>query len=434
MGHMKASAIEMPQDLNATRLAWRSLALLLLINLFNYVDRQILAAVEKPISEELSLSKTQTGQLYSAFLISYMLLSPLFGVLGDRMRRWAIIGIGVLMWSLASGGSGLANTYLFLLGMRCLIGVGEAAYGPVAPTIISDLFPVKARGKVMAAFYAAIPVGSACGYAIGGFFSDHWHRAFFSTLPPGIILGLLCFFMPEPKRVGSPDAAPHKPRAADYLALVKIPSYVLNTLAMAALTFSMGGIAFWMPRYLVEDRHLNPEHANLIFGGIVATAGLIATVAGGWAGDKLRDKVRGGYFIVSAAGMLSGFPLFLLMLVTPFPACWGVIFLACCCLFFNTGPSNTALANVTHPSIRATAFAANILVIHTLGDVISPTIIGAVADRFKTPDSSGLSIGFVVVSGLMLLGGILWAWGARYLDRDTQQAEEPSESAGVPVN
>jgi sugar phosphate permease len=209
---------------------------------------------------------------------------------------------------------------------------------------------------------------------------------------------------------------------------------VLNTLAMAALTFSMGGIAFWMPRYLVEDRHLNPEHANLIFGGIVATAGLIATVAGGWAGDKLRDKVRGGYFIVSAAGMLSGFPLFLLMLVTPFPACWGVIFLACCCLFFNTGPSNTALANVTHPSIRATAFAANILVIHTLGDVISPTIIGAVADRFKTPDSSGLSIGFVVVSGLMLLGGILWAWGARYLDRDTQQAEEPSESAGVPVN
>jgi sugar phosphate permease len=204
---------------------------------------------------------------------------------------------------------------------------------------------------------------------------------------------------------------------------VKIPSYVFNTAAMTALTFSMGGVAFWMPRYLVEDRHLPEGRANLIFGGIVAAAGLIATMAGGWLGDRIRGSVRGGYFVVSAGGMLLGFPLFLLMLLTPFPACWGVIFLACFCLFFNTGPSNTALANVTPPSIRATAFAANILVIHSLGDVISPPIIGAVADHFKHEGSSGLPVGFILVSGLMLLGGILWAWGARYLDNDTKRAD-----------
>src|SRR5436190_3037981 len=203
---------------SSTSRALPSLLLLVLINLFNYVDRQILAAVEKPISEELHISKAQTGQLYSAFLISYMVLSPLFGVLADRMQRWVIIGIGVILWSLASGGSGLANTFYFLFATRCFIGVGEAAYGPVAPTIISDLYPVASRGKVLAFFYAAIPIGSAIGYIIGGYFSDHWHHAFFSTLPPGILLGIWCFFMPEPRRRAGEK--PHKPRMADYLKLV----------------------------------------------------------------------------------------------------------------------------------------------------------------------------------------------------------------------
>src|SRR4051794_10461345 len=179
------------QKTTSNSLAWISLLVLVLINLLNYVDRQILAAVEKPISEEMGISKAQTGQLYSAFLISYMVLSPLFGVLADRMQRWVIIGIGVTLWSLASGGSGLAHSFYFLLATRCFIGVGEAAYGPVAPTIISDLYPVKSRGKVLAIFYSAIPIGSAIGYMIGGYFSDHWHHAFFWTLPPGILMGVL---------------------------------------------------------------------------------------------------------------------------------------------------------------------------------------------------------------------------------------------------
>src|ERR1043165_5227549 len=124
---------------SSNSLAWKPMALLIGINLLNYVDRQILSAVEKPISDEMGLSKAQTGQLSSAFLISYLLLSPLFGVLADRMQRWVIIGIGVAVWSLASGGSGLAHAFGILLVARCFIGVGEAAYGPVAPTIISDL-------------------------------------------------------------------------------------------------------------------------------------------------------------------------------------------------------------------------------------------------------------------------------------------------------
>jgi predicted MFS family arabinose efflux permease len=111
--------------------------------------------------------------------------------------------------------------------------------------------------------------------------------------------------------------------------------------------------------------------------------------------------------------MLAGVPLFLLMLRTPFPGAWIFLFLACFCLFFNTGPGNAILANVTHPSIRATAFAVNILIIHVLGDAISPLVIGKIADRWS------LEIGFTVMSAMMGVGAALWLWGARYLEGDT---------------
>lgn len=402
-----------------------ALILLLAINLFNYVDRSILYAVAEVVRGEFDVSKGAIGGLVTAFLVTYMLLSPVFGWLGDRKSRWLIIGIGVILWSLASGGSGLARTYGMMLFMRCLIGVGEAAYGPIAPTIISDLYPVDVRGKVLSWFYAAIPVGSALGYVLGGPFAHpgKWHYAFLLTIPPGLILGAWCFFMREPPR-GSADGlvetkTSHQPKWAQYGQLLRIKSYVLNTAAMTAMTFAIGGVGAWMPTYLTTDRKLTPEHANLWLGGILVIAGFFATLAGGKTGDLLRSRVRGSYFLVSGAGMLLGFPLFLLVLITPFPACWVVIFLAIFFLFFNTGPSNTALANVTPPSVRATAFAVNILIIHLFGDAISPLVIGRVADR------TSMAVGFGVISVMMAIGGAIWIWGARYLDRDTAAVAEP---------
>ena len=405
-----------------------ALILLLAINLFNYIDRYILAAVEKPISDEFGVGMGRMGLLMTFFLVTYMLVSPLFGWLADRFPRWMLIGVGVIIWSLASGGSGWARTFAMLAFMRVLIGFGEAAYGPVAPTLISDLYPVAVRGKVLAWFYAAIPVGSALGYVIGGLFIKHWHWAFYATLPPGILLGVWCFFMREPPR-GQADAVAHrKAIARDYLLLAKIPSYVLNTAAMTAMTFAMGGVGFWMPRYLSASRGVEEKSSRIVFGGILVVAGLLATLAGGWAGDKLRPRFPGSYFLVSGVGMLAGCPMFLLMLITPFPWCWVIIFLAIFCLFFNTGPSNAALANVTPPAIRASAFAVNILIIHALGDAISPTIIGRVAERWN------LTVGFAAMAVLVLVGGLLWLVAARYLGRDTERA--PSllmEQRGFPV-
>ena len=217
------------------RFARISLGLLLLINLVNYIDRYIIASVVVPIQKELlpndPSADEKMGYLQTAFLISYMVLSPLFGLMGDRYRRWVIIGIGVILWSLASGASGLAHTYMLLLLTRIFVGVGEAAYAPLAPTIISDLYPVEERGKKMSWFYMAIPVGSAIGYAVGGFGQRiaTWHWAFFAMVVPGIILGAWALFMREPPRG---QQVRHKATMQEYLSLLKNRSYVLNCAGM----------------------------------------------------------------------------------------------------------------------------------------------------------------------------------------------------------
>jgi MFS family permease len=418
-----------------------ALVLLLGINLFNYIDRQVLAAVVPEIRNHLppvtlppwlqqvfgsNPENTLLGLLAMAFMVTYMITAPVFGWLAERVSRWWLIGVGVIVWSLASGASGLAATFGLLLLTRCLVGVGEGAYGPAAPDMISDYYPRQIRGTVLAWFYAAIPVGSALGYVLGGLAIKYltWNWAFYLVVPPGLVLGLLCYLMREPPRGRSDlgDEAPTRgPRLRDYAVFLRTPSYVLNTLGMTALTFALGGIAFWMPSFIHEVRG-EPDLAqiNWIFGVIVVVSGLSATLLGGFVADKLRPRCPGSYFLVSGVAMLLAFPLSLAMLEAPFhpfPWAWVFLFLACFCLFFNTGPTNTILANVTHPSMRASGFALNILVIHALGDVISPMVIGAITDA-----SHSMKLAFQVVSGTILVGALLWLWGVRYLERDTERA------------
>ncbi|HVX12769.1 MAG TPA: MFS transporter [Pirellulales bacterium] len=408
--------------------AHRSVALLLALNLLNYIDRLVLAAVLPAIQAEFFLAdgtkaRGLMGTLSTAFLVSYMVGAPIFGRLADVMPRWKLIGLAVVGWSLASGASGLAGSFTGLLITRLLVGIGEAAYGPAAPTVLADLFPAERRGQVLAWFYMAIPVGSALGYALGGFMAAHWHWrwAFYLVVVPGLLLGVACFFMPEPLRDGANRQSDvgRSARWADYLLLLRTPSYVFDTLGMTALTFAVGGVAYWMPDYIHVFRgEPGLERVNLIFGAITVVSGISATLLGGWAGDRLVHRLPGAYFLVSGVAMLFAFPCFQLALAVPFPWCWAFVFLAEFCLFFNTGPTNTIIANVTHPSVRATAFALNILIIHLLGDAVSPPLIGWLSDRFN----GDMNVGFSAVSAAIVVGAVFWLRGARYLGRDTALA------------
>jgi MFS family permease len=423
----------------AGRYAGTTLALLLAINLFNYIDRYILAAV-LPILKQQFLANDpnqnrDAGLWTTAFLVSYFCAAPVFGLLADRFSRWMLVGISVALWSLASGWSGMATSFAMLLCTRVFVGIGEAGYGPAAPTIIADLYPLKSRGRVMAWFYVAIPVGSAIGYAFGGKVADlfGWRAAFYFVVPPGLLLSALCFFQREP-RLESPagsSSAP-RPQLRDYVDLFRVPSYVINTAAMTVMTFAIGGFSAWMPDYIFLDRHNEfapSEHLlgniGLMFGAITAAAGLSATLTGGWLGDKLRSRFASSYFLVSGIGMIICFPAIIAVIYVRFPLAWAVIFVAEFLLFLNTGPSNTALANVTLPLVRASAFALNILIIHLLGDATSPTLIGMVRDRWN------MNVALFGVAVLMVLAGLLWLWGARFLPRDTMKVERAMKQSSA---
>jgi MFS family permease len=419
----------------ARRSAAGALALLLAINLFNYIDRYILAAVLPRIRQDFLTGEPnqfqKAGWLFPAFLISYMCAAPIFGWLADRFSRWWLIAISVALWSLASGWSGLATSFVVLLCTRAFVGIGEAGYGPAAPTIISDLYPLERRGRVLAYFYLALPVGSAVGYAFGGKIADllNWRWAFYLVVPPGLLLAFLCLFMRDPRRTSARGLAfAERPTLADYLELARNRSYVINTAAMTALTFAIGGMSAWVPDYIYSERGKefprSPDllgNINLTFGAILAVAGFFATLLGGWTGDWLRKRFASSYFLVSGVGVLLAFPATIAILRVRFPAAWICLFIAVFFLFFNTGPSNTALANVTMPSVRASAFALNILIIHALGDAISPPLIGAIRDRWN------MNAGFLAVSGTMLLAGVFWIVGARFLSRDTMKVERGAE-------
>lgn len=435
------NATDKPSPLTLVPGARVSLVLLILINLINYVDRYVLSAVEMLIRREFfgadetgthwyNSPKFLMGSLAPAFLITYMLAAPIFGWLGDRVHRWTIIGCGVLLWSLATGWCGLAAGFWMLFLARILVGVGEAAWGPIAPTIISDMFPVRRRGWVLSCFYLALPVGSALGVILGGQVAAwlSWHWAFFVVVPPGIVLGLWAFTRKDPPRGGAdPGATDAKPAFKVALrSLLRTRSYVINTLGMAAMTFAVGGMSFWMPTYIHEYRmqgttdeagRAQLAEVTRTFGGITVLAGILGTLIGGYLGDRLRVRFKGAYFSFSGVTMLAAFPVFLMVLWLPFPYAWAAMFVTIFLLFLNTGPTNTITANVTHPAVRSTAFAVNILAIHALGDAVSPPLIGLVADLSGSMNTSFLLVGLAIV-----LAGVLWLLGARHLDGDTVAA------------
>ena len=403
--------------------AWVILSLLTAINLFNYIDRQVLAAVLPKIEDTFfhgeATAKAKMGALQTAFILSYMIFAPLFGWLADRYSRWILCGISVALWSLASGGSGLASSFGMLMVTRLFVGIGEAGYGPAAPTMISDVYSPRRRASALAIFYLAIPVGSALGYVLGGLIASHfnsWRAAFIAVTPPGLILAAICFFMRDP-RTAPRERKPRRARAKDYAELLRNRSYLLDCAGMALMTFAIGGISYWIPDYISRFRNAGDlAHVNTVFGVIVLGAGLSATMIGGWLSDKLAERYEGAYFWVSGIAILLSCPFVLLMLVLPFPHAWWAIAAAVFFLFFNTGPSNTILANVTAPGIRATAFAVNIFLIHALGDAASPPALGAIVGQHERWNAA-----FIIVVIAMAIAGVMWMWGAKFLKADTER-------------
>ena len=397
------------------------LVILTAINLFNYLDRFVVSAlVESLKTSSLHASDAQLGLLATAFIVVYMLTSPIFGTLGDRKPRPRLLAAGVAIWSLATAAGGFARSFASLFAARATVGVGEAAYGTIAPAILADSFPKEKRGRVFAIFFAAIPVGSAAGYVVGGLVDAHfgWRAAFFVAGGPGLLLSLLCLRLKDPPRgAHDPGWVDHRPGPAagpggagvlaSYARLLRNRAYVRVVLGYAAYTFALGGLAFWTPAFLERVRGMSRAEATVQFGAIVVVTGFAGTFGGGWLGDFFLRRSKQAYLWVSGWATLAAAPAALIAFRAPQKALsMAGIVVAELLLFASTGPINSAIVNVVSPGERATAVALSILAIHLLGDVPSPPLIGAVSD------ATSLATAFLIVPVAIAAGGAIWLYAA----------------------
>ena len=398
-----------------------ALGLLLAVNLLNYIDRQVLFAVFPLIKIDLNLSDTTLGFLGSAFMFSYLMIAPLFGWLGDHWSRTRLASGGLVVWSLATALAGFAPGYRTLLAARATVGVGEASFGTVSPGLVADFFPKERRGQILAWFYIAIPVGSALGYLLGGVLGQNygWHAAFLMVGVPGLLLAVPLALLRTPPRGGdSPSLPSTESVSAGYAALFKNRSFVCNTLAMAAMTFAIGGLAQWIPSFLYRVHSLDVAKGNTLFGATTVLAGIFGTLAGGWLGDRWQKRSGKGYLLVSGWGFLIGAPFAAWAILAPdLTFCMSAIFIAEFFLFLNTGPLNTVIINVCNPAVRAMAFAVNIFFIHALGDAVSPTILGWLSDQWD------LRSALLITPLAMVLAGLFCFLCGRYVVQDMAQAE-----------
>jgi multidrug resistance protein len=389
---------------------WTALGLLTTLNLLNYIDRSVLFAVQPLVQSEFHLSNTQVGYLTSAFLGFYMVAAPFTGPLADRYSRKMIIVVGAIFWSALTLLTAVTHTYWQLLVRHTLVGVGEATFVTIAPTFVADLFPESMRGRIFGIFYLAIPVGTAAGYLLGGKLgpSMGWRFPFYIAAFPGFLLALAILFVPEPPR-GQFDSLQETPERGTLLGLIHNRAFWTVTLGMAASTFSLGGIQVWMPTFLSRARGYSLESANLIFGAIIVVDGILASLIGGWIGDRLLPRMKGSYYFVSAVSMGLGVPVMIVALFFQGPVMVPAIAVAAFLLLINTSPLNTALVNAVGFHIRATAIAVNIFLFHLFGDVPSPTLMGYVADRRSLEAAFILPVIAMAISSIVLFYGMRFA-------------------------
>ena len=416
------------------------LALLTLLNLVNYLDRYVVNAVAPKIQLALSLTNAELGAVKGVFMVGYVLTSPVFGWLGDRKPRTilsaedkaAIVArvlageqrSAVLADSAKNGKdvvSGLASTLALLLLARAMVGVGEASYATLSPTIIDDISTPERKNRWLAIFFVATPIGSALGFLFGGFVDEHWgwRAAFFLAGGPGLALALGALAIEEPARTAVAPRSREAPMAL-YRELAKNRLYVFAVAGYVAQTFALGGFANWAVELLYRRLGMELARADFLFGVVTVVTGLAGTALGGWLADKWPgdDRARAAVKLCSWSSFIAA-PLALAALLMPGPTSFIAMLAVTQLVIFTTmAPTNTAVLLSVTPGQRATAMAVTILAIHVLGDILSPILIGASADLFhdsplRASGGTGLLVGMLSLPVALVISGALWWHGSR---------------------
>jgi MFS transporter, Spinster family, sphingosine-1-phosphate transporter len=464
--HDSSESLSEPKQSSVTvsRYSYYALSVLTLMNFLNYIDRQALPAVAPAMQRELGLTDTELGAMEAALLLSFTILAPLFGRLGDRYSRTKLMATAAIVWSIATGLTAwvdrspvlpppvqlhlplfgvlvLSSTALGLCCVRAVVGVGESSYSTITPTLIADYFPRARRATGLGIFQAAIPMGFALGYVLGAVLAHYfgWRLAFMLVGLPGLIVSVFVWKLREPRR-GEHDATPDKLTNSDdgtrqswwhtTKQIFRTRDWLLSTAGYTALTFVLGAFATWATLMLARDKHMSETGAAVVLGVVSLVAGAAGTFGGGWIADRVAAKRRNGYFLVCAASSLLAVIPAVIALITHRPMFFlPAIFFAVVLLFVNNAPFHAILVNSVPPAIRASAMALNIVVIHACGDVISRFGVGKLSDSLAggnaspiaamarllgiNPTQEHLTAALLVVPAGLLVSALFFLWGAR---------------------
>ena len=469
------------EEIHVPRYSYYALAVLSLVNFLNYIDRQVLPAVAPLMlkDEQLRLTHAELGYIEAALLLSFTVLAPLFGRLGDSRSRTKLMASAAVIWSVATAITGLVDRLPFLpasvqlhvpliqftLGMsgsalalcfvRAIVGIGESSYSTITPSLIADYFPPHRRATALGVFQAAIPMGFALGFVIGGLLAHFfgWRMAFMIVGVPGVLTAILVWRLREPRRGATDEPTPHTAleeisespaQTAKALAhedakeswwrtvwrILTTRDWIISTAGYTALTFTLGAFATWATVLLVEDKGMTETNAAITLGVVTLLGGAAGTFGGGWLADRVAAKRRNAYFLVCAISTLIGILPTLLALVSDDARIYlPSIFFAVMLLFVSNAPFHAILINSVPTLVRATAVALNIVIIHTFGDAISRAAVGVLSDSLAAgnlttwaviANSLGidasrqrLSTALLIAPAALVISTLFFFWGAK---------------------
>ncbi|XP_043253648.1 protein spinster isoform X2 [Colletes gigas] len=390
-----------------SRSEWITVCVLCFINLINYMDRFTVAGMLTDIRKDFNLRNDESGMLQTAFILSYMVFAPFFGYLGDRYNRKVIMGGGIFLWCLTTYVGSYMKTFVPFLLFRALVGIGEASYSTIAPTIISDLFIKDLRSKMLALFYFAIPVGSGLGYIVGGETAratGAWQWGLRITPMLGLIAIILLLTLVKDPIRGEREGGVHLTSTTwsnDIKALLRNPSFMLSTGGFTCVAFVSGALAWWAPTVLQlgfalhpDGHNVDPDDVAYKFGLIGMASGIIGVPLGSFLAQKLRVRWHQTDALICAMGLLISVPFLFFALVTTNKnsvLCYTLIFFGQLSLNLNWSIVADILLYVVIPTRRSTAEAFQILIAHAFGDAGSPYLIGLLSEGLKKvllPDSN----------------------------------------------
>nr|XP_029711988.1 protein spinster-like isoform X3 [Aedes albopictus] len=380
------------------RTAWFTVIVLCFVNLINYMDRFTIAGVLKDIQDDFQIGDDEGGLLQTAFVVFYMIFAPVFGYLGDRWSRKWIMALGVLLWSTTTLLGSFMTSYGWFITFRAMVGIGEASYSTIAPTIISDLFVGDLRSKMLALFYFAIPVGSGLGYIVGSetakFFGS-WAWALRVTPILGIVAVVLIALIRDPER-GQSEGSHHMQATSyreDIKDIVRNPSFMLSTAGFTCVAFVAGALAWWGPKFIYLGLVSQPGNENITlnevsfnFGAITMATGIIGVPLGSYLSQRYNRKYPRADAYICAIGLILSAPLLagaMLTVNVNSTLAYVLIFFAELTLNLNWAIVADILLYVVVPTRRSTAEAFQILISHALGDAGSPYFVGKISEAIK---------------------------------------------------